>query len=204
MLANREWAQYALKRASLRVTLPTATQRSTYFLQLPYTFSVPLLIASTLLHWFVSQSIFLARIAVYRGDELVAVDRIQQYNNFDTSYKGIVTAVGYSDSALLTSIGWGTALVVFILLVAGICTYPKGLPAGGTNSAVISAACHVRYGNEARGKMDMDVAGEPLMWGVTVPGSREVVGHCSFSSGEVERPKVGFLYAGFGGEGKVA
>ncbi|KAF2827056.1 hypothetical protein CC86DRAFT_264039, partial [Ophiobolus disseminans] len=62
MLAGREWAQYAVKRAPLRVvTLPKPTQRSTHFLQLPYVWSIPLLIACALLHWLVSQSLFLAR-----------------------------------------------------------------------------------------------------------------------------------------------
>jgi hypothetical protein len=196
MLANREWAQYAIKRASLRVTLPSAGQRSTYFLQLPYTFSVPLLIASTLLHWLVSQSIFLARIAVYRDGELVTIERIGAYNNIPKNNMGVLSAVGYSDSALLTSIGWGSALVVFCLLVAGICTYPKGLPVGGTNSAVISATCHVKYGMDEAGKSEVDIANQQLKWGVTIPGSRNVVGHCCFSSSEVEGPKKGYLYAG--------
>lgn len=63
MCANREWSQYAVKRAPLRVTFPSPTQHSTFFIQLPYKYSVPLFIASILLHWFTSQSIFLVRIA---------------------------------------------------------------------------------------------------------------------------------------------
>ncbi|KAF2181016.1 hypothetical protein K469DRAFT_793638 [Zopfia rhizophila CBS 207.26] len=50
MLANREWTGYTIKRAPLRVTIPRSGQRSTYFLQLPYAWSVPLLVASILLH----------------------------------------------------------------------------------------------------------------------------------------------------------
>src|SRR5207248_8672452 len=98
--------------------------------------------------------------------------------------------------ALIASISWGSALVAALLAVAFFGKYPIGLPIGGTNSAVISAACHVKH-EEKRG----DVGGEnmsdrPLKWGVTIPGSKEAVGHCSFSSGEVDLPEVGHLYAG--------
>lgn len=196
MLANREWSQYSIKRASLRVTLPSPGQRSTYFLQLPYTFSVPLLVASILLHWFVSQSIFLARIAIYKDGTLVTIkDRLTMYNHLSSS-NGVFTGVGYSDSALLASIGWGATLVATCLLVAGFCTYPKGIPLGGTNSAVISAACHMKDEKDGRDGVEEDVADSALQWGVTIPGTRDRVGHCSFSNGEVHPPRVGCLYAG--------
>lgn len=72
MLTEREWSQYSRKRAPLRVTIPYPGQRSTYFLQLPYLWSTPLLLGSALLHWFISQAIFLIRIAKYdHGVKLV-------------------------------------------------------------------------------------------------------------------------------------
>src|SRR4051812_18450004 len=71
MLAQREWSNYAIKRAPLRVTTPSPSQRSTYFLQLPYAFSVPLLLAAVVLHWFISQSIFLVRITAYKDGKPV-------------------------------------------------------------------------------------------------------------------------------------
>jgi hypothetical protein len=201
MLANREWAQYAVKRASLRVTLPSAGQRSTYFLQLPYAFSLPLLVASVVLHWFISQSLFLARLAIYKDGKKT----LSLYpDNFLIGDDDVYTGVGYSYRALVGSIAWGCAMVVFCLLVAGICTYPKGLPIGGTNSAVISAACHVKYGRAGPGNGDEDITSKPLMWGVTIPGSTEETGHCCFSSGEVEPPEVGHLYAGVVAKKKIA
>jgi hypothetical protein len=151
-----------------------------------------------------SQSIFLARIIVYRDGKAVSPDGIEQYTNLNSDHQGIVTAVCYSNPTLYTTIGWESALVVFLLLVAGICTYPKGCPAGGTNSAVISAACHVKYKESEQEKLDGDVADQPVMWGVAIPGNRERVGHCCFSSGEVERPKVGYLYAGTIAKTKIA
>jgi hypothetical protein len=145
------------------------------------------------------QSIFLARIVMH-NDEEVLVARETMGKGAD----GVDNGVGYSYRALVGSIAWGSVMVLFCLLVAGICTYPKGLPIGGTNSAVISAACHVKYGGDGRRKVDEDISNEPLMWGVTIPGSRDVVGHCCFSSGEVERPEVGCLYAGVVAKTKVA
>lgn len=199
MLANREWTAYAMKRASLRVTLPISGQRSTHFLQLPYVWSIPLLVASILLHWFISQTIFLARIATYKSGALSAVDTdLMKYRYKDMASSGdTFFGLGYSNVALFTTISWAVALVVTCLLVATICTYPKGLAVGGTNSAVISAACHLRYENEPKDKTEEHITVKPLMWGVTIPGDQtDRIGHCSFSSGEVEPPQAGCLYAG--------
>ena len=65
MLLGREWSGYASKRNTLRVSSPHKSQRGTYRLQLPYRYGIPLLIGSGLLHWLVSQSIFLARVDVF-------------------------------------------------------------------------------------------------------------------------------------------
>ena len=195
MLANREWASYSIKRAALRVSVPGPGQRSTYFLQLPYTWSIPLIVASILLHWFVSQSIFLARIAVYKDGTLVSTfqDRLGKYKHLRQD-GALFSGVGYSDNGLLAAICWGSALVGSCLLVAGFFKYPKGLPLGGTNSAVISAACHMRYEVAYR---DESVTEKPLKWGVTIQGDMDRIGHCCFSSGDVEVPHVGYLYAGW-------
>lgn len=54
MLLAREYSGYAKQRKSLRVTTPKGTQRSTYWLQLPYAYSIPLIVGSATLHWLVS------------------------------------------------------------------------------------------------------------------------------------------------------
>lgn len=134
---------------------------------------------------------------MYKDGTLVTMaDRLGMYKHLSKSGNGVFSGVGYSNTALVASIVWGSVLVATCLLVAGICTYPKGLPIGGTNSAVISAACHVKYEDEAVEKGGEDIAKRPLKWGVTIAGGREQIGHCCFSSDEVEDPKVGFLYAG--------
>jgi hypothetical protein len=49
-----EYGGYATQRKALRVTTPRGVQRSTYWLQLPYTYGVPLILASATLHWLIS------------------------------------------------------------------------------------------------------------------------------------------------------
>jgi hypothetical protein len=197
MLANREWSNFAVKRAPLRVTYPSPGQRSTYFLQLPYRFSVPLLLAIAILHWFVSQSIFLVRIAIYKDGKLTGGLDLNSYNQITKQRQhGVFSAVGYSYSALIASISWGSALVAAFLAVAFFGKFPIGLPIGGTNSAVISAACHVKHEEESGDVGGETMCNRPLQWGVTIPGGKDIVGHCSFSSREVDLPEVGHLYAG--------
>jgi hypothetical protein len=60
LLAAKEWASMSMSFKPLRVTAPRGQQVSSYRLQLPYSYSVPLLGLSTLLHWLVSNSIFLS------------------------------------------------------------------------------------------------------------------------------------------------
>lgn len=100
----------------------------------------------------------------------------------------LCNGLGYSTKALVVLVICGGSMLLICLLIAGIRTYPAGMPIGGTNSAVISAACHVRY-NDQQEKDDEDITVKPLQWGGTQPG------HWSFSSGKVEQPQVGCEYA---------
>ena len=71
------------------------------------------------------------------------------------------------------------------------------MPLVGTCSVAIAAACH------AQEKESDEMASLPLQWGA-VPDARipeTGVGHCCFSSEEVEMPKEGSAYAGMGGSG---
>ncbi|CAI6336339.1 unnamed protein product [Periconia digitata] len=183
MLTQLEFSNYAIKRAPLRVTLPSPSQRSTYFLSLPFTFSIPLLLSSIILHWLTSQSIFLARIAVFT--EPIA-------GRAPSEVREPSTAVGYSNTAIICTLALGCGFLIVLGIVSYAGSYPVGLPIGGTNSAVISAACHVKH--EEQG--DDDIVNRPLQWGVTIPADENVVGHCSFSSMEVGRVQLGFMYAG--------
>ncbi|KAL8901925.1 MAG: hypothetical protein Q9207_004966 [Kuettlingeria erythrocarpa] len=175
MLLSREWTGYAQYRKPLRVTRPRGKQRSTYFLELPYSYGIPLLIVSGALHWLVSQSIFLARITVF--DSLDRED--ERYS---------VSTCGYSCIAIISVI-----FVSTIALLAGNANgfrkYPVGMPLAGSNSAAISAACHAPAD-------DVDASVLPVMWGAVRTEGK--IGHCCFTSFEVTPPVVGELYAGLG------
>lgn len=175
MLLSSEWNGYAYERKSLRVTTPTGTQRSTYRLQLPYKYGIPLLIISGTMHWLVSQSIFLARI-----DKDSVDDR-------ETPFYSVGSDMGYSRLAFVTTLLLGSVVVILGIL-NGFRNYRLGIPLVGSCSAAISAACH-------RPKEDEDAADKPLMWGVV--SMKDGVGHCCFTSFEVTTPIEDKLYAGF-------
>jgi hypothetical protein len=61
-----EWQSYAVERKNLRVSSPIGQQRSTYFLSLPWRYGLPLMATFTILHWTLSQSIFLTVVSVYK------------------------------------------------------------------------------------------------------------------------------------------
>ncbi|KAL8916213.1 MAG: hypothetical protein Q9208_008642 [Pyrenodesmia sp. 3 TL-2023] len=183
MLLCREWTGYAQHRKPLRVTRPMGKQRSTYSLQLPYSYGIPLVLVSGALHWLVSQSIFLARITVF--DSLDRED--ERYS---------VSTCGYSCIAIISVIFVSTTT-----LVAGIANgfrkYPAGMTLAGSNSAAISAACHAPA-------EDVSASVLPVKWGAVWTEGK--IGHCCFTSFEVTPPVVGEFYAGLGanrGEGRA-
>ena len=179
MLLAKEWSTYGSKRTFLRVTTPTGRQRSTYRLQLPYRYGVPLLIGSGTLHWLVSQSIFLARVNVldHAGSQHPSVE---------------LSTCGYSPIATLFAIILGF-LVLLVGIANGIRKVSVDMPFAGSCSAVISAACHPP-------KTDVNASLKRVKWGVVAEGnpngSNQSVGHCSFTSFKVEAPIVGRKYAG--------
>lgn len=59
---EQEWNSYAGSYRPLRVSYPVGDQISTYRLQLPYKYSVPLMITSIMMHWLISRSIYLVAI----------------------------------------------------------------------------------------------------------------------------------------------
>jgi hypothetical protein len=124
-----------------------------------------------------SQSLFLALINVYD-------------DSGNPGASGSVSTVGYSCIAIFFALIVGTVAVLGGI-ANGFRRYDDGIPLVGSCSAAISAACH-------RSSMDSMAHLKPVMWGVTEKGGHamEEVGHCCFSSFEVERPVKGNLYAG--------
>lgn len=114
MLLADEWSRFAHQRKTLRVSTPRGKQRSAYFLQLPFRYSLPLFLAFAILQYLLSQSLFYARIKVI---DIYGVQRDQR----------AVTTVGYSPLAITVSIALGVALLCVIIVIGGR-RYQVGMP----------------------------------------------------------------------------
>lgn len=180
MLLAKEWSGFAHQSQTLRVTCPVGKQRSTYWLQLPYLYGIPLLVMSGILHWLVSQSIFLVRVTVEANFSSVTTHSVGYRPG-----ESIVSTCGYSPIAIITVIPLG-ALLLLVLVVNGFRKCKEGMPLAGSCSAAISAACH-------RPKEDLDAAVLPVQWGAVSTDGR--IGHCCFTSFDVSTPVKGKPYA---------
>jgi hypothetical protein len=159
----------------------SGAQRTTPSLQLPYRFSVPLLITSGVLHWLCSQSLFVVCIMIGSND----LD--------DSDYTS--TAIEYSPRAVLVVIIIGVVIVMGVIL-AGRRHYHGIIPVAGSCSSAISAMYHIPQSEKSE-----DAVTRPLQWGVTnytddSENNEALVGHCSFSSREIQTPREGYFYAG--------
>lgn len=178
MLAAKEWSDFGFLRKKLRVSSdPRGDQRSRYFLQLPYRWSVPLVLMSILIHWMLSQSIF-----------VVAVEKPG-----DTSDTTLYSTCGYSPIAIIAVILTSTVLVSAVVITARR-RFPTAIPVVASCSMAIAAACH-----HTNGQAQPDAPLLPLKWGV-ISGPGEVheegsIRHCGFSSEYVEYPRVGVKYS---------
>ena len=181
MLLAKEWSGFAHQSRTLRVTCPVGKQRSTYWLQLPFLYGIPLLVMSGILHWLVSQSIFLVRIAVEDSFSSIVIAQYSDYRRGED----IVSTCGYSPIAIITVIPLGT-LLLLVLVLNGFRKCKEGMPLAGSCSAAISAACH-------RPKEDLDAAVLPVLWGAVSTEGR--IGHCCFTSFDVSTPVEGKPYA---------
>jgi hypothetical protein len=165
-----EWNKLATSRKGLRVTKPYGQQRSTYFLQLPYRWSLPLTAVSGILHWLMSQTFFLVRI-----------DTLAKYTDTVTT-----SACGFSITSLIVLLSVFGALLLTIGII-GLRKMDAKIPIAASCSLAISAACHPPPG-------DVDAHLAKVQWGVT---QNEVVtgfGHCSLSSKPVTEPEEGRTY----------
>ncbi|KAK5064343.1 hypothetical protein LTR84_000176 [Exophiala bonariae] len=184
-----EWNDFSLERKSLRVSLPRAEQRSTYFLQLPYRVGVPLIIVSSLMHWLISESLFLAIVEI--------VDWEGGLSKID------IISLGFSLQPMLIVMVTAVGLCVGTIAL-GRTRKLKGegfMPVASSCSLAIAAACHAPAGDE---KAYLTA----VMWGAVAaekhvpencyssyPAERNSIGHCSFTSRNVEQIQEGRLYA---------
>ena len=173
MHTAHEWSAFATQRKALRVSKPEGQQRSTYWLQLPLRYSVPLMVASGTLHWLLGRSIYVVKVDVYGffGDREPSKDFF---------------ACGYSPLTIL-----GLVIVLGIMLLASVTLSLRrlgsGTPLVKLNSLVIAAACHGDSDEEG-------LVTRPLMWGVLRNKNDAETQHCSFSSREVSPLVEGVVY----------
>ncbi|KAI8412443.1 hypothetical protein FOFC_05700 [Fusarium oxysporum] len=170
MAAVEEWSGYGNKRRSLRVSSnPRGEQRWRYFLQLPYRYSIPLLVASILMHWMLSQSIF-----------IVAVQRSSIWELFTCGYLPIAIIF-----VIITAVFMATA--VFITALRRL---PTAMPVAASCSLAIAAACH-----HPDNIPQPDASVFPLQWGVMwrqrEGSGLELTDHCGFSHYPIEKPQDG-------------
>jgi len=181
ILMGREWNQYAYYRKSLRVSDPASGQRSTYWLHVPFQYGIPLMILSGLLHWLISQSLFLVRVEI--------LPNLESYSVFGSQYPtGTLSAVGYSTISIIFMLPVATLAVIGVT-ICGMQRFQYDMPLAGCCSAAISAACH---------PVDIDNTAtlRPLMWGEIDTVDEAGIRHLSFSDGNVNTPREGIFYAG--------
>lgn len=181
-LAN-EWSYHAFKRKGLRVsTLPRGHQRSTYFLSLPYRYSLPLLAFSGILHWLISQSLYLVSTKSYG----VGLNREPADDTF---------MCGYSPPAILSTLSVGAAMMGFLVFMA-FKRLKSGMPVAGSCSLAIAAACHPSLPDGEDGAVGETARIDdtlPLKWGVEMPEC-DGIRHCALSSEQVEFALDGSVY----------
>jgi len=180
--AALEWSTYtSAKRKPLRVTWPRGQQRSSYYLHLPYRYGLPLTVFLMLLHFFISQSIFLARVQYFDENGEIDVNDSFAY-------------VGFSPIAILISVCIGAVLIMAQILHS-FRPLDNHMPIHGNSSVVISAMCHPSNGTVGNEEGEEELSSRPVMWGAVVqPKDEDEVGHCSFTADVVEQPVRGRRY----------
>ncbi|KAF4911889.1 hypothetical protein CGCVW01_v011272 [Colletotrichum viniferum] len=135
---SQEWALLSVDYQPLRVTQPEGLQTSTYGLQLPYKYSIPMSVLSTISHWLLSNAVF---IIVSQGSYFSDMDGIGSASD-PTSLPSDVVSIGTASlPVLILTILGPIALLLPILLSRR--ALPGYMPVLGSNSLVISAACRV-------------------------------------------------------------
>ncbi|GAP88371.1 hypothetical protein SAMD00023353_2900400 [Rosellinia necatrix] len=214
---EREWNSLSQSYRPLRVSYPSGRQISSYRLQLPYRYSIPLIGISIGFHWLISNVLFLL---VIEGGYYGTEGSRELHDSFRVSDSALV-ALGTSPGFLLTTLLLAIVLIILPPILIS-CQRLKGdMVAGATNSLVISAACHVteaantqqdvatdedphldtpehtnhanKQDAEAGAPMALNLAQKKLRWGV-MPLTRDMDEFTSLEDGKV------VWHMGFGGE----
>ncbi|KAJ2982620.1 hypothetical protein NUW58_g6403 [Xylaria curta] len=140
LCVEAEWNSYGSSYKPLRVSHPTGQQISSYRLQVPYRYGVPLLITSALLHWLLSNAIFIfiSEGGYWTGTRGPLIGVASQLSLTDDDS---LVALRHSPIAILSLLISVSAVVPLPLLVS-FRKLKNNMVVGGSNSLVISAACH--------------------------------------------------------------
>jgi hypothetical protein len=180
MLSFNEDSRFAAQRHTVCVSRPAGEQRSPYYLQVPYRYSIPLLISIALLHWLISRGSYLINIRVDDLSSMEIPDR--------TRYSR-----GMSPLPLLLAFFLGTKMWIVLFVLKGK-HLGRGMPSIGTCSVAISAACHpptwesadatkgLMYGVVSQELRDHQESVVAFLSGEHTAGAGDV----SFSSGNVQ------------------
>jgi hypothetical protein len=166
MATSAEWASFASQRHELRVSAcARGAQICTRALQLPLRSALALAVGSAVLHWLISQSLFLVYLETYdvRGRR---------------NYGGDLVSCGYSPLAMIWTLIGGTVMLILVI-VEGSRRLPAVMPVAGSCSAAIAAACQP----VKEGEFNPDAPLQPVQWGAMDTGksphygfSAEIVG----------------------------
>ena len=175
MVQSAEYLRFSTHSKTLRVSAPVGGQRSTFWLNIPYRYAIPLMIATSVLHWLIAQSIFVARTYVWDFNYTI-----------DKAY--VTSGTGWSNFAVLFALILGVLMFFTLVFLGRLRHYPTNMPLAESNSAAISAACHRRE-DEAG-----DIVQRPLKYGVLPCTDSEGRRRVGFSAEDVGPLVSGEIY----------
>jgi len=157
-----EWSRFIVERKTLRLSSPHGIQRSSYFLALPYRLSLPLMAGMAILHWLISQSLFVISTEAFYYAGTGAPVSLVQIPEYDTYM------VGFSFPGGMLAMIMGISLLIWTAWLGlshkfdGINIGHTGnklhMPLASSCSAAISAACHAPEIDDAAHLL-------PVIWG---------------------------------------
>ena len=173
MLRSSEYISMSLHRKPLRVSRPLGCQRSTYWLQLPLRFALPLIAASGAMHWLVSESVFLIN--------------IQVLNSTVDDEPTTISACGWSVIALVFVLILGGLMLITLGAFACFMKYTPGFIPEDRGSFAISKRCHPPNGGQ-------DTTKFLVKYGFVKSAEDNGKGELGFNTGEVEPLLEGDVY----------
>ncbi|KAF2832068.1 hypothetical protein CC86DRAFT_462450 [Ophiobolus disseminans] len=113
-----EWNDFISERKTLRLSAPRGIQRSGYFLSLPYRYSIILMTCSGLLHWLISQSVFIVQTVAYNPE-------------FERNPAKDASSIGYSSIGIMFAMTIGSVWVLALLVIGFTWRYTPTKPRDG-------------------------------------------------------------------------